>query len=101
MPNVNWINGTINPPESGEYYVIMEAQQDMKDPDTGKILHHAGDLEVYGDWFDHKDGCFQSIWKQNPWWRVVAWAEVLKPSVPEEIRPRVKRYFGTEVNHNG
>ena len=27
MPNVNWINGTILPPDTGEYYVILEALQ--------------------------------------------------------------------------
>ena len=34
MAKVNWINGKIAPPESGEYYVILEAQQDIRDPDT-------------------------------------------------------------------
>lgn len=101
MANVNWINGEVNPPESGEYYVILEAQQDMKDPDTGEILRHAGDFEVTGDRYDTNDGCFVTIGKKNPWWRVVAWAEAMKPSVPEEIRPRVKAYFGQEVNLNG
>lgn len=101
MANVNWINGTINPPESGEYYVILEAQQDMKDPATGKILHHAGDIEMDDDWFDHKNVCWQSLWKGNPFWRVLSWASVLRPSIPEDIRPRVKRYFGTEVNCDG
>ena len=34
MAKVNWINGKIAPPESGEYYVILEAQQDIRDPCT-------------------------------------------------------------------
>lgn len=101
MNNVNWINGTINPPESGEYYVIMEAQQDMKDPDTGEILHNAGDIEMDEDWFDHMTVCWQSLGKANPFWRVLSWANVLRPSIPDNLRLRVKRYFGMEVNHNG
>ena len=27
MAKVNWINGNIAPPESGEYYVILEATE--------------------------------------------------------------------------
>ena len=100
MPNVNWINGTILPPDTGEYYVILEALQDMKNPDTGETLFHAGDIEMDGDWFDHGNVCWQSLGKANPFWRVLSWANVLKPSIPEDIRSRVKKYFGAEVNHD-
>lgn len=31
MAKVNWINGKIAPPESGEYYVILEALKNMCD----------------------------------------------------------------------
>lgn len=32
MAEVTWIKGTIDPPQSGEYYVTTEAKQDMVDP---------------------------------------------------------------------
>ena len=98
MANVNWINGEIVPPTSGEYYVIQEAQLDMKDPDTGEIVYHAGDIEVDGDWYDKEDGCWQSLGKANPYWKVLSWANILRPSIPEDIRFRVKLYFGTRMD---
>lgn len=44
---------------------------------------------------------FDTIGKDNPIWRVLSWARMLKPSIPADIRDRVKWYFGMEVNHNG
>lgn len=101
MANVNWINGTINPPESGEYYVILEAMQDGDPLSSGKVLIHKGDIEIARDWYDTDREEFDTIGKDNPVWKVLSWANVLQPSIPEDIRPRVKCYFGTEVNQNG
>ena len=99
MANVTWTNGKTTPPKSGEYYVILEAQQETRNPVDGEVLIHRGDIDVTGDWYDTGYGGFQSIGKENPVWKVLAWAEVLKPSVPEEIRDRVRWYFGEEINH--
>ncbi len=37
MAEVTWIKGTIDPSQSGEYYVSLEAKQDMVDPETGLV----------------------------------------------------------------
>lgn len=99
MAEVNWIKGTIAPLESGEYYVILEAKRSTFDPCTGETLIRAGDIEVTGDWYDKEDGYFQSTGKMNPIWKVCAWADILKPSVPKEIQDRVRWYFGNEVKN--
>lgn len=97
MAKVNWVNGKIAPPESGEYYVILEAQQDIRDPDTNELLVRAGDVEMTGDWYDVKRRYFDSIGEKNPLWRVLAWADVLRPDVPDDIKPNLRTYFGKKV----
>lgn len=97
MAKVNWINGTINPPENGKYYVILEARQDIKDPITGEILKHTGDIVIDDDWYDKESGCWQFLGKNTTFWKVLSWANVLKPDVPENIKPRLRTYFGAKV----
>lgn len=101
MAKVNWINGKIAPPESGEYYVILEAQQDIRDPDTNELLVSAGDVEMTGDWYDAEGRYFDSIGENNPFWRVLAWANILKPDVPDDIKPKLRTYFGKKVKWEG
>lgn len=97
MEKVNWINGKTAPPESGEYYVILEAQQDIRDQDTNELLVSAGDVKMTGDWYDAKRRYFDSVGENNPFWRVLSWANVLKPDVPEDIKPRLAIYFEQKV----
>lgn len=99
MANVNWIKGEIAPPENGEYYVILEAMQDGDALPSGEMLIRKGDIEITSDWYNTGRGAFDTIGKDNPIWKVLAWAEIFKPSVPEALRDRVRWYFGKEINH--
>ena len=99
MAEVNWINGTIAPPESGEYYIILEAMRSTFDPLTGETLIRKGDIEVTNGWYDADLAAFDNIGKDNPIWRVLSWARMLKPSIPADIRDRVKWYFGMRLEH--
>ena len=101
MAKVNWINGKIEPPESGEYYVIFEAKQDIRDPDTNELLASAGDVEMDGDWYDAERRYFSSLGENNPFWRVLSWANILKPDVPDDIKPKLRTYFGEKVEWDG
>lgn len=101
MAKVNWINGKIAPPESGEYYVILEAQQDIRYPDTNELLVSAGDVEMDGDLYDAERRYFSSLGGNNPFWRVLSWANILKPDVPDDIKPKLRTYFGAKVEWNG
>lgn len=96
MAKVNWIKGEINPPESGEYYVIEEAQLDIR---TEHIKE--GDIEITTDYFDADRQEWEELGKDNPYWKVLAWADILYPDVPSHIRDRVTTYFGKSVNKNG
>lgn len=96
MAEVNWIKGTIAPPESGDYYIILEAMQDS-DPLPSVI--HKGDIEITIDWYDADRAEFCTIGNDNPIWRVLSWARTLKPSIPADIRDRVRWYFGMRVEH--
>lgn len=42
MAEVTWIKGTIDPPQSGEYYVTLEAKQDIINPVTGQVYYKTG-----------------------------------------------------------
>lgn len=101
MAEVNWIKGTIAPPESGDYYTILEAMRSTFDPRTGETLISKGDIEVTGDWYNADRAAFDSIGKLNPVWEVLAWADVFKPPIPADIRDRVRWYFGKEVKQDG
>lgn len=101
MAQVNWINGRIAPPESGEYYVILEATEAWASVPTEERGFSPGEIEMTGDWYDTAGGCFQTIGKDNPFWRVLAWADVLKPDVPEDIKPKLAVYFGQKCKWRG
>ena len=44
MAEVTWIKGTIDPPQSGEYYVALEAKRDIINPVTGTVDYKTGDV---------------------------------------------------------
>ena len=92
MAEVNWIRGEINPPESGEFYVILEAQEDL-------FTFKKGDIEMQTDCFDKERGVWEELGANNPFWKVLAWADVLHPNIPNDLIGRVKRYFGVEVGN--
>ena len=96
MAEVNWINGTINPPESGGYYVIEEAQMDIR---TERIKE--GDIEITTDYFDASTQEWDELGKDNPYWKVLSWAKILYPNIPNDLSERVTRYFGESVKKNG
>lgn len=92
MAKVNWIKGEINPPESGDYYVIEEAQLDIR---TERIKE--GDIEITTDYFDAERQEWEELGKDNPYWKVLSWAHILHPDIPNDLRDRVTLYFGIEV----
>ena len=97
MAEVTWIRGTIDPPKSGEYYVTLEAKQDIIDPVTGKVYYKKGDVQIDIDLYYEEDRCFETLGKGNPFWEVVCWADILKPNIPDGVRERLVVYFGTKV----
>lgn len=99
MAEVNWIKGTIAPPESGDYYIILEAMRDSDPLSSGEVLVHKGDIEITNDWYDADRAEFDTIGKDNPIWRVLSWADMLRPSIPADIRDRVKWFFGMRLEH--
>lgn len=99
MAEVNWIKGTIAPPESGDYYIILEAMRDSDPLPSGEVLVNKGDIEITNDWYDADRAAFDIIGKDNPIWRVLSWANMLRPSIPADIRDRVKWCFGMRLEH--
>ena len=102
MAEVTWIKGTIDPPQSGEYYVTeyyvtLEAKQDMIDPVTGKVWYRTGDVMVDADFYYAEDRFWEQLGKGNPFWEVVCWADILKPDIPDGVRDRLVEYFGEKV----
>ena len=93
MAEVTWINGSLNPPKSGEYYIIIEAQEDTQ-------YFKRGDIEITDDWFNACKGTFDTIGENNHTWKVLNWAYILHPNIPNDLRDRVRLYFGVEVGVN-
>lgn len=89
MAKVNWINGSIDPPETGMYYVIVELLQDIGPLKKGDVIMDS-DLYTSVGW-----GNYYAIY------RVLSWAPMLYPDIPADLQGRVKRYFGEEVRDDG
>ena len=88
MAEVNWIKGTINPPSSGEYYYILEAQCDIP------YFFKKGDVEITTDYYSVERGEWDEIGKDNPSWKVLAWADILHPNIPRDLMDKCPAYFG-------
>ena len=86
---LNWIKGVIEPPEEGKYYVITEAQNDTD-------LYKKGDIVIAFDRYSKALGWLSSV-VDNSTWKILAWAEILLPDVPEEVTDRLVTYLGVEV----
>ena len=97
MAEVTWIKGTIDPPQSGEYYVTLVAKQDMVDPVTGNVLYKIGDIKIAIDFYYAEDHFWEQLGKDNPFWAVVYWAHILHPYIPDGVRERLVDYFGERV----
>lgn len=98
MAKVTWINGTIDPPQSGEYYVTLEAKQDMVDPETGEVWYRAGDVMIDTDCYYACAHFWEQLGKDNPFWELLCWADILKPNIPDGVRDRLVEYFGEKCS---
>lgn len=87
----NWIKAEIKPLEEGKYYVITEAQNDT-------ALYKKGDIVIDYDWYSKALG-WMSIKDNGSTWKILAWAEILLPDVPEEVKDRLVTYFDAEVKN--
>ena len=85
----SWIRGEIKPLEEGKYYVITEVQKDT-------ALYKKGDIVIDYDWYSKTLG-WMSIRDNGSTWKILAWAEILLPDVPEPVRERLVTYFDVEV----
>ena len=99
MAEVTWINGTIDPPQSGEYYVTFEAKHNMimLDKETGKAHYEKGDVTIKVDFYDANKRVWKQLGKDNPFWAVLCWADILKPDIPDGVREKLVEYFGEKV----
>ena len=86
---VNWTRGEIKPLEEGKYYVITEVQNDT-------ASYKKGDIVIDYDWYSKTLG-WMSIKDNGSTWKILAWAEILLPDVPEEVKDRLVTYFDVEV----
>ena len=66
---------------------------------SGEVLVHNGDIEITNDWYDADLAAFDIIGKDNPIWRVLSWANMLRPSILADILDRVKWCFGRRLEH--
>ena len=98
MAKVTWIKGTIDPPQSGEYYVILEAKKDIVDPETGKVYYKTGDAMIYTDCYYAGTSLWEQLGKDNPFWAVLCWADILKLDLPDGVRGRLVEYFGEKCS---
>lgn len=97
MSEVTWTKGTIDPPQSGEYYVTLEAKQDIVDPVTGKVYYNRGDVMIGIGFYYADDSFWDELGKNNPFWAVLYWADILEPDIPDGVRDRLVEYLGTKV----
>ena len=97
MDEVTWIKGTIDPPERGKYYVALEAKQDMVDPETGEVWHRTGDVMIDTDCYNDGAHFWEKLGKDNQFWALLCWADILEPDIPDGVRDKLVEYLGTKV----
>lgn len=97
MAEVTWINGTIDPPQSGEYYVTLEAKHGIVDQKTGEVWYRAGDVMIDIDRYYAGAHFWDKLGKDNQFWELVCWADILKPNIPDDVRERLVWYLGEKV----
>lgn len=97
MAEVTWIKGTIDPPQSKEYYVTLEAKRDMVDPETGKVYYKTGDIIITIDFYYAEDRFWEQLGEDNPFWVLVCWADIIKPNIPDSVREMLVEYRGIKV----
>nr|DAU04951.1 MAG TPA: hypothetical protein [Caudoviricetes sp.] len=97
MAEVTWIKGTIDPPQSGEYYIALEAKQDIVYAVTGKVYRKTGDVTIDIDFYNADDRFWEQLGKGNQFWTVLCWAHIIKPNIPDGVRERLVEYFGEKV----
>ena len=97
MAELTWINGRIEPPQSGEYYVTPEAKRDIINPVTGTVDYKTGDVMIYTDCYYVGTRFWEKLGKDNPLWTVLCWADIHKPDIPDGVREKLVEYFGEKV----
>lgn len=100
MAEVTWIKGTIDPPQSGEYYVTLEAKRDIINPVTGTVDYKTGDVMIDTDFYYAGIRFWEQLGDDNPFWALLCWAHILKPDkpdIPDGVRGRLVEYLGTKV----
>ena len=89
--NINWMSGKTLPTIDGDYYVIIEAQRDMN-------AVRQGDIEVTIDYFYTVDNAFYNTSGDETWWKILYWAKINTPNIPDNIKDKVVSCIGTYVN---
>lgn len=97
MAEVTWIKGTIDTQQSGAYYVAKKAMIDMVDTVTGEAVYRVGDVVIDIEFYCAGYRVWKHLSKDNPFWEVVCWANILKPDIPDGVRDRLVEYFGEKV----
>lgn len=87
--NVSWIKAETKPPKDGQYYTIAEMQRDG-------IFYKKGDIVIEFDWYSEMLGWEASRGSLSSW-KVLAWAEIPLPDVPEEVTDRLVTYFDVKI----
>lgn len=93
MDEVTWIKGPIGPPQSGEYYVTMEAKQDIVDIVTGEVYYKTGDVMIDRDFYSAEDRFWERLGINNLFWAVVCWACILKPNIPDACPLSLDKHY--------
>lgn len=79
--------------------LYLEAKQNMimLGTETGRAYYETGDVTIEVDFYDAKKRVWEQLGKDNPFWEVVCWADILKPDIPDGARDRLVEYFGEKV----
>lgn len=100
MSELEWIKGSINPPNIGEYYTITRAKKDLIDIlNHGEVMFPKCGIEMTTDYWDGEQ--WERLGKENATWEVLAWERVLLPEVPDCFRDDLRKYFGRKCRWTG
>lgn len=101
---VRWNSSDLQPAWDGEYFVILEALENIWDEDEHEEYCKAGEIAMGQSHWASMEGGFPLTSSDCPAWRVIAWAPGQAyplPDVPQDICPKLRRYFSKRVKWTG
>lgn len=93
-----WTDGETPAIFDDEYYVIIEALERIEY--GGELYLNPGELALDTLYYARAKGGFEGATGRAPRWKVLFWAPIAAPSIPFDIREKVRNRYCERVRYD-